>query len=329
LLKFKEEFNMNKFARICKMKQPEVKAYMKKYLTSKGYKTICEDGFLYAKGTVPVLLIAHMDTVHKETCTEILVDKTKTLSSPQGIGGDDRSGIYIISEIVKELNCSVLLCEDEEIGGIGASKFTKTKYIDDLGVNYMIEFDRKGNNDAVFYSCDNKDFTKFITETTGFKEAFGSFSDISTVAPAAKIAAVNLSCGYYSAHTASEYVKFNEMLNTIEVAKKLIKTESSKFEYVAKKYPNYNYGGYRYGGYYDGYYDDWWGYGSKGNSKQTKFNDVCKSEFDLELEVVFTDPYGEEAFDYIQGSTKAECWARFFMNNPDVCFAMITDYNFI
>ena len=326
---------MNKFARICKMKQPEVKAYMKKYLTSKGYKIICEDGFLYAKGTVPVLLIAHMDTVHKETCTEVLVDKTKTLSSPQGIGGDDRCGVYIIMNIVKELNCSVLLCEDEEIGGIGASKFTKTKYIDDLGVNYMVEFDRKGSNDAVFYSCDNKDFTKFITETTGFKEAYGSFSDISTVAPAAKIAAVNLSCGYYNAHTTNEYVKFDEMLNTIEVAKKLIKTESDKFEYVAKKYQNYNYG--RYGGYYDGYYggysdryyDDWWNYGSKGNPDKAKHNGSCRNEFDLELEVVYVDVDGTEAFDYTQGSTKAECWARFFMNNPDVCFAMITDFNFI
>ena len=333
---------MNKFARVCKKTQPEVKAYMKSYLTNHKYKVVCEDGFLYAKGTVPVLLIAHMDTVHKETCRDILVDKTKTLSSPQGIGGDDRCGIYIIMNIVKELNCSVLLCEDEEIGGVGASKFTKTKYIDDLGVNYMIEFDRKGSNDAVFYSCDNKDFTKFITETTGYKEAFGSFSDISTVAPAAKIAAVNLSCGYYNAHTKDEYVKFDEMLNTIEVAKKLINTESDKFEYVAKKYTNYGYRGYyddyydsyygeRYGGYSNRNYDDWWNYGSKGKdkSKQMSFNGSDMNDFSLELEVVFTDAFGEEAYDYCKGNTKAECWANFFMNNPDVCFAMVTDFNFM
>ena len=54
---------MKSFGDICKMTQPEVKAYMKSFLTSKKYEPIDEDGFLYAKGDVPVLLVAHMDTV--------------------------------------------------------------------------------------------------------------------------------------------------------------------------------------------------------------------------------------------------------------------------
>lgn len=313
---------MKKFEEICMMTQAEVKTYMQKYLSSKKYKVVNKDGYLYAKGTVPVLLVAHMDTVHKEICKKILIGDDGIISSPQGIGGDDRCGIFIIMNIVQDLNCSVLLCEDEETGGNGARKFTKSEYINDLDVNYIIEFDRKGNNDAVFYSCDNKDFTKFVTETTGFKEAFGTFSDISVVAPAAKIAAVNLSCGYYNAHTLNEYVKINEMLNTIKVAKKLIKTESDAFEYVARQYKNYNY-------YYGNSFNDYYGRNKGYNSKQLGFSDYDKGVLDLELEIVFTDIDGEETFDYVSGKTKAECWAKFFIDNPDVCFAMVTDYSFM
>ena len=329
---------MKTFVEICRMSQSTLKSYMSDYLNSKSYKVINEDGFLYAKGDVPVLLIAHMDTVHKAKCSETKQVNNR-ISSPQGIGGDDRCGIFIIMNLVKELHCSVLLCEDEESGGIGASKFIKAtyktkyqngeiaerKYIDDLDVNYMVEFDRKGNNDAVFYRCDNRDFTKFVTETTGFKEAGGSFSDISVVAPAAKIAAVNLSSGYYNAHTTDEYVMYDEMMNAVEVAKKLITTESDEFEYIEKKY---EYNPHSYTG-WDGF--------SNRNYYQQSFSDYMPSskrrpyasvELELELEVVYIDEDGEEGIALVSGSTKAECWAKFFMENTSVCYDMIYDYTF-
>ena len=231
---------MNTFKALCMLSQRGVKSNMEKYLTDNGYDVISEDGYVYAKGEVPVLLLAHMDTVHHEQCKDIVEENGK-LSSPQGIGGDDRCGVYIIMKLIKEFKCSVLFCEDEEKGCIGAGKFAKSQHVKELDVNYMIEFDRKGNKDAVFYSCDNPEFTKFVTETTGFKEERGSCSDISRVAPAAGIAAVNLSSGYYNAHMPTEYVVFEDMLNTIEAAKLLIATETEQFEYIEKKYtyPSY------------------------------------------------------------------------------------------
>jgi hypothetical protein len=66
---------MKSFENICKMTQPEVKAYMKDYLASKKYNVVDEDGFLYAKGDIPVLLVAHMDTVHDEQCKKIINEK--------------------------------------------------------------------------------------------------------------------------------------------------------------------------------------------------------------------------------------------------------------
>ena len=328
---------MKTFEDICRMTQPEVKEYMKGYLSSKKYKVIDEDGFLYAKGTIPVLLVAHMDTVHKEQCN-IIENKNGVISSPQGIGGDDRCGIFIIMNLVKELNCSVLLCEDEEIGTVGARKFTRSEYIKNLGVNFMIEFDRNGNNDAVFYSCDNKDFIKFVEDNTNFFETGGSFSDISVLMPAAKLAAVNLSSGYYKAHTTAEYVIYEEMFDTMDAAKNLINAECDKpFEYVAKTYK------------WDDYYRSGkWSSANSYSAPKTyqpnmldivkesmeeesehadeRLYNVARKDKEIELEVIIMEEHGDEIAVYSPGNSKAECWMNLFMDNPNMCFNDIIDY---
>lgn len=301
---------MKKFVDICKMTQKEVKTYMAEYLASREYKVENQDGFLYAKGDVPVLLVAHMDTVHKVQ-PNVIKEVDGKISSPQGIGGDDRCGIFIIMNILKKLRCSVVLCEDEEIGGVGARKFAKSDFINQLDVNYMIEFDRANANDAVFYSCDNKEFTDFVTDNTGFKVAYGSFSDISVIAPAAKIAAVNLSCGYYKAHTTDEYVVYDEMMDVVQAAEALIKAECEKFEYIAKAYSY----AYNYPTTYQPY-------------QQTQFNiHKATHDLDVEIEVIYVRD-GDEDVGYGKGRTKAEAWLDFFENYDDVCYAQIIDYSF-
>ena len=242
---------MKNFAKILRKTQPELKAYLNERLQSEGRKVINKDGFIYSQGKLPILLVAHLDTVHKEVPKEIFYDdNSKTLSSPQGIGGDDRCGVYMILQVIKKFDCSVLFCEDEEIGAKGAQKFIDSKHSKGLEFNYIIEFDRKGKNDAVFYDCDNPEFEEFITKEF-FTTAWGSFSDISWLAPALGCAAVNLSCGYYNAHTLNEYIVIPEMEDSIDAACKIIEhtTETDKFEYIEAK-PTYK-GAY-------GYYDDWY-----------------------------------------------------------------------
>lgn len=302
---------MKTFQEICMMKQREVKDYMKKYLAAKQYDVISEDGFLYAKGEVPVLLVAHMDTVHEVPCVEFTKVGNR-ITSPQGIGGDDRCGIFIIANILKDLKCSVLLCEDEEVGCLGAKKFADSEYIKDLGVNYMIEFDRHGSDDAVFYSCDNQDFTEFVIENTGFKEALGTFSDIAVLMPASKLCGVNLSSGYYWEHTKDEYVMYNEMMSTMDTAKFLIATECPEpFKYKARTY-NYNYNTPSL----------------PPSNDSNKINRRAKNDLLLELEVVIITAYGDEEVLYGTGTTKAECWLDIFSSYTSVCFDNVIDYNF-
>lgn len=243
---------MENFVKICKMTQKDLKKYTKNTLLKFGYpKVTVSDGFVYAQGELPILLVAHLDTVHMELPKTIHYDKIKQiLSSPEGIGGDDRCGVYMIFEIIKTHKCSVLFCEDEEVGAKGAEKFVQSNVSKGLEFNYIMEFDRKGSNDAVFYDCCNDEFEEFITKNF-FKSAYGSFSDISVIAPALGCAAVNLSCGYYEAHTKNEYVVWGEMQKSIDEACKIINatTDADKFEYIESIYESkgYDYYGYGYG----------------------------------------------------------------------------------
>lgn len=245
---------MKRFEDICRMSQSQLKTYLTKYLKSKYNNVTSSDGFIYAKGTFPVLLVAHMDTVHKEQVRQIVyTDKCNIISSPQGIGGDDRSGIYSVMQIVKDYNCSVLFTEDEEIGGIGASKFIKAlrkKEIEIAKVNYMIELDRKGSKDAVFYECDNPEFEQFILQDDDWEIAYGSYTDIVELEPELGVAGVNFSCGYYKPHTTEEYVVISEMKANINKVKKLLaRTDQDKeFEFIEAENGYYGYGyGYGYG----------------------------------------------------------------------------------
>lgn len=211
--------------------------------------------FLYAEGDAPYMLVAHLDTVHKSLPSIICYSKDGNyMMSPQGIGGDDRCGVYIILELLKKLMLKpyVLFTMDEEIGGVGASAFIDYMCKHDLpDLKYIVEYDRKGADDCVFYDCDNKDFTEFV-EQFGFVKAYGTFSDISIIAPEFGVAAVNLSSGYYNPHTEHEYVSFRDMDAIIERSLDMLYAECEQFIYVEGAKHLYNYSsGYNYGSYYD------------------------------------------------------------------------------
>ena len=153
------------------------------------------------------------------------------MMSPQGIGGDDRAGVYMILRLIQRVHCHVLFCEDEETGGHGARAFTKSGIKPD--VNYIVELDRTGSNDAVFYQCRNRQFERHIN-SFGFQTAFGSFSDISILAPHLNLAAVNLSTGYYHAHQPGEYVRLDKVEELIGRVEKLLQTKTERLSYTQK-----------------------------------------------------------------------------------------------
>ena len=233
---------MINFETVLRLHQSELKKMLREELSEMGFVPISRKGFLYAPGELPVLLVAHLDTVHAELPKIICYSKDgRYMMSPQGIGGDDRVGVYMILQILRQVNCHVLFCEDEECGGRGATAFTQSGIQPD--VHYIIELDRKGENDAVYYGCDNSEFREYVSEF-GFQEAFGSFSDISILAPYLKTAAVNLSTGYYNAHRNHELIDREVMAANTERVIEMVVTPTDHFPYRTKplKQPKFTLG---------------------------------------------------------------------------------------
>ena len=347
ILKNKDKGIFREFINICKMSQEDLKKYLEGRLKEYGYEPINGDGFLFAKGNIPVLLTAHMDTVHDELVRKFYVIKRKDgnhiITSPQGIGGDDRCGIYIVLKVLDAgFKPDILFCEDEEKGGKGSGKFIRTEYIDDL-VNhkYMIELDRANSDDAVFYDCDNKEFTEYIETETGFNEAWGSFSDISNLAPVAHVAAVNLSVGYYHAHTVREEVVWEEMMKTEKIVEKLLTAidDCKSYEYI-EGYSRYSYYGGERSYYKYGYSNLTSNKGdddkdfTKGNtsalSKPYSYDEYGWDEWEdyetVVLFVTYEDDKGGVQEGYASGETEADAWYNFFVEYKDVCYAKVLDF---
>lgn len=226
------QFAVLEFEQIFQLSQERLKQALEAELITSEYTVQKQKGFLYAEGSTPVLLVAHLDTVHRALPETICYSADgAVMMSPQGIGGDDRAGVYMILRLIQSVHCHVLFCEDEETGGCGARAFTKSGIVPN--VNYIVELDRVGNNDAVFYQCRNRQFEQYINGF-GFQTAFGSFSDISILAPHLNLAAVNLSTGYYHAHQPGEYVRLDEVETLIGRVAKLLQAKTERFSYTQK-----------------------------------------------------------------------------------------------
>lgn len=297
--------------KIYKMSQPQLKQYLSNTLSKGGRNVINADGYLYRKGTVPVLLVAHMDTVHKMPVKRIVYsEKGNVLSSPQGLGGDDRNGVYMCLKVLDEFDCHILFVEDEEIGCVGSNKFIET-FKGDVDVNYIIEFDRRDANDAVYYDLDNPKFENFITDSSDgyFKTALGSVSDISYLAPWLGVAAVNLSCGYYKEHKDDTYTVVSEMMMSIDMAKQIIATPVEKpFKYIEKKC---------HFGKYDTYYGN---YGFEDYVYEDKFGNYDFEEY----AVYFEDECFRECVNYVEAVSEAEAVGLTLQAFPSMPYNRIT-----
>lgn len=228
----KDEYNL--LEKLVMLSQGGMHKAMANYLKSKYDNIIVDEKYIVAIGDIPIALVAHMDTVFKYPVDNMYYDAQKgAVWSPEGLGADDRAGIFAILQIVREgLRPSIILTTDEEIGATGAKALAKQPCpIPDL--KYLIQLDRRGTNDCVFYNCANDKFVEYV-ETFGFVERMGSFSDISVLMPAWNICGVNLSIGYEDEHSVSEVLFIKPMFDTIKKVKNMLKAaDVPTFEYIA------------------------------------------------------------------------------------------------
>ena len=312
--------NYKKFKDICRLTQKQLKRYLQARLESYYDKAtiINEDGYLFVPGTnVNVLLTAHMDTVHTSNVKDIYEYKTKDgktiLSSPQGIGGDDRCGIYAILRVLEttELRPTILFCEDEETGGVGSGKFCKSNHLKAIEkLNYMIEIDRANANDCVFYDDNNEEFQDYIEKNSETKLAYGSFSDICNLSDYSYVSSFNISCGYYNAHTTSEYVVMEELYTCIYRIKQLLKLnqiDNKSFVYEPTRY---------YGKWFDNNI-----YDIKKDARYTY------GDFNYGCEFYYYVNGKKEGREYVDGNTFEECVGIFLLMHSDISWSDVYDYD--
>jgi len=256
--------------RIIRMNKKNLFDFLEMELTQV-YKNIDTNGklrnFLFCEGEEPIMVVAHLDTVFEELSSlystyptgdsweaydfyhtapefkEIYHDQVEgVMWSPDGLGADDRVGVFMILSLVRAgARPSILFTTDEESGSASGYDFAlryKHKF-QNYGINYVIELDRSGANDCVFYKCDNPDFTKYI-EGYGFITDTGSFTDISVICPIIKTAGVNLSVGYWNEHSKTEMIDLFTMSKNFDIIYNMIK-DSKKikkvFKFIPKKEP--------------------------------------------------------------------------------------------
>lgn len=237
------------------------------------YKNIINTpDYIIAQGDIPVALTAHMDTVFKLPPDAIYFDRQEgVVWSPDGLGADDRAGVFLILKIIQAVKQNrkptIIFTTDEECGCVGAYQLVLNMPQAPWDLKYIIELDRHGQIDCVFYDDINEKFAEYV-ETFGFKTNWGTLSDISLICPTWGISGVNLSVGYEDEHQEIEtlhikwtYATFRKvlmMLDDIENAD-YFKYEESPHNVNWWKY------GYSYGKPYDspGWDDDDYYYSGK------------------------------------------------------------------
>lgn len=168
--------------------------------------------------------VAHCDTVAKDDSVYKIpvVLRYGVLYRPKNIlGADDRAGVNLILNHAKKIN--FIFTKDEEIGCLGAKELAENEeFIKDCEekINFFIELDRRNGTDLLGNEhgyCSKELADDILKVLSKFKDTYGVLTDIDEFMDIRQ--GVNLSVGYYNAHTATEYLvekEFNYIDSKIE-----------------------------------------------------------------------------------------------------------------
>ncbi len=235
-------------------------ALMREYLinecTADGVE-VFDDGInIYVtKGVAPYpCVIAHMDTVHHiaEDLTPIVLNgkitgMNATTMTQTGIGGDDKVGIYVALQMLRQYdNIKLFFPSDEEIGCVGSSQVDK-KFFDN--VTFALQCDRRGNTDFVTDASgvvlSSKAFQKAVLPILtqfGYKFSHGAMTDVMELKEQGiGVSMANMSCGYYNPHSDNEYVDIKDVENVTNMVSEIIKQLGAKYyPHTAPQRPKWN-----------------------------------------------------------------------------------------
>ena len=238
-------------------------------------------------------IVAHMDQVQERhskdfiayEAEDIIIGFSPKHKEQQGLGADDKCGLWIALKCLQKFDCLKLAFFVGEEVGCKGSGLANMAFFDDC--RFVIEPDRKGSEDLItqigWTPLCSDDFLKDIGfKKFGYKEAEGMMTDIETLKDnGLMLSCINLSCGYYRPHSNEEFVYKPALLNCLAFVEHVIKTCTQVYPHIdnTSYYERQNY----YGDIYDDYYSEI--YDLLTNDPSLSFGDI---------EAMFKDWYGNK-----------------------------------
>lgn len=238
-------------------------------------------------------IVAHMDQVQERhskdfiayEAEDIIIGFSPKHKEQQGLGADDKCGLWIGLKCLQKFDCLKLaFFVGEEVGCKGSGLANMT-FFDDC--RFVIEPDRKGSEDLItqigWTPLCSDDFLKDIGfKKFGYKETEGMMTDIEALKDhGLLLSCINVSCGYYKPHSNEEFVYKPALLNCFAFVEHIIKTCTKVYPHIDNTayYEKQNY----YGDIYDDYYSEI--YDLLSNDPSLSFGDI---------EAMFKDWYGNK-----------------------------------
>lgn len=258
-------------------------AFIKKYVSENiSDVSIAQDkngNLLITKGLVAddeyyPCVVAHMDEIPEFNSAREIVAYGEFVFSldvktgeRDGLGADDKNGIYVALEMLKIYPIlKVFFSVGEEIGMIGSSR-VNTSFFDNVG--YMLQCDRRGSSDLIIHTngievtSDEFLYSIYdITEAYGYTEEIGTATDVGELkSRGVNVSACNISCGYYNEHTDDEFCYLPALENCLNFTSFIVENCGlQKYEHTPKDtYKGYGgYGGYdTWANTFYEHYDEW------------------------------------------------------------------------
>ena len=219
-------------------------------------------------------LAAHIDQVQKNHSKDFKVVEidgdvigwSAKCHSQQGLGADDKNGIFICLELLKKFDVmKVAFFVGEEVGCKGSGAVDLEFFKD---CRFIIEPDRKDSSDLITSMFCGDVCSVEFADAIGFKDygyehEQGSITDVGELVDrGVGISCLNLSCGYYDAHTDHEYTVLSELENCLNFVKHIVATCTDVYPFVSDGSFCSKFGG---GSYYDWYGDRGYGRGLYGS----------------------------------------------------------------
>ena len=238
-------------------------------------------------------IVAHMDQVQERhskdfiayEAEDIIIGFSPKHKEQQGLGADDKCGLWIGLKCLQKFDCLKLAFFVGEEVGCKGSGLANMAFFDDC--RFVIEPDRKGSEDLItqigWTPLCSDDFLKDIGfKKFGYKETEGMMTDIEALKDhGLMLSCINVSCGYYKPHSNEEFVYKPALLNCFAFVEHIIKTCTKVYPHIDNTayYEKQNY----YGDIYDDYYSEI--YDLLSNDPSLSFGDI---------EAMFKDWYGNK-----------------------------------